>query len=60
MKKIKLSILALTTVVLSTIVFVSCSKDENESKPFDENTIAKRLKFVDVNSRIKTNKTTVR
>lgn len=55
MKNIKLSILVLTTVFLSTIVFVSCSKDETESKPFDENTISKKLKFVDVNSRIKTN-----
>jgi hypothetical protein len=34
------------------LALFSCSKEENFKMPFDENTIAKRLKFVDVNTRI--------
>lgn len=42
--------LLLTAIVM--LALISCSKEVDSTATFDENTIAKRLKFVDVNSRI--------
>lgn len=51
MTKRKLSLLGIA-LVISTVVAISCSK-EISSSGIDENTIAKRLTFVNVNARIK-------
>ena len=52
MKNIKIAILTIASVIISTIIFTSCSKERAENITFDENTISKRLKFVDVTTRI--------
>lgn len=56
MKKSLLPVYLAVVMLIGAVCFVACSKEEGDSPSIDENTIVKKIKIVDLKSRIEAEK----